>query len=128
MVFNQQILPSFSHWPCYCTVHVFVVIQFCDIMWPFVILCGLLWYYVVFCELKWICAGFLSFVYIYMYVLQLDIYYQEGRVGILYIYVLQLDIYYQEGRVGILLTGLREESWNPINWSNWSKRGGLESY
>jgi hypothetical protein len=43
--------PSKDHpkyWPCYCTVHVYVVIQFGDV-------CGLL-------EWKQICAGFLSFV------------------------------------------------------------------
>jgi hypothetical protein len=32
------------HWPCYCTVHVYVVIQYCDNMWSFwveAILCGI---------------------------------------------------------------------------------------
>ena len=35
------------HWPCHCTVHVYVVIHICDSMWSF-----------------WVKACFLSFVYI----------------------------------------------------------------
>jgi len=28
-------LATSIHWPCYCTVHVYVVIKFCDRMWYF---------------------------------------------------------------------------------------------
>ena len=54
------------HWPCYCTVHVYVVIHFCVYMWSF-------WMEANLCRLFFIC--------LYMYCLWRSSY-KEGRVVI----------------------------------------------
>ena len=78
------------HWPCYYTVHVYVLIHFCDSMWSF--------------DGKLICAGFFI-VCLYMYCLWRSSY-QEGRDGILLTSLTLQRSSYQEWRDGILLTSL----------------------
>ena len=48
----QSIYHTSIHWPCYCLVHIFVVIQFCDSICSFCVEVNL-------------CMFFLSFVYIH---------------------------------------------------------------
>lgn len=65
MVYNQHILPSWlaisagNHWPCFYTVHVYVVIHF-------VIVCGL-------SKWKRICAGYLYRLFIQVLMLEIKL-------------------------------------------------------
>ena len=36
------------HWPCYCTVHVYLVIHFCDSMWSFWVAANLWRFFLLF--------------------------------------------------------------------------------
>jgi hypothetical protein len=53
------------HWPCYCTVHVYVVIHFCDSMWSFWVEANL-------------CRFFLLFAYITIAVGEIQLSRGEG--------------------------------------------------